>query len=98
MKVTGIPIVLSALGMPPPQKKTGGMRIQENRDHLDHNIGKVGEKSPGDLRRLAVTQTPVKDHQQTLMWKTLKDKHNNNNNNNNNNNLHKKLKFDYTTK
>ena len=25
------------------------------------------EKSPGDVRRLAVTQTPVKDHQQTLM-------------------------------
>ena len=27
--------------------------------------------SPGDLRRLAVTQTPVKNHQLTLMWKTL---------------------------
>ena len=25
------------------------------------------EKSPGDLRRLAVTQTPVKDHQLMLM-------------------------------
>ena len=25
------------------------------------------EKSPGDLRRLAVAQTPVKDHQITLM-------------------------------
>ncbi len=25
------------------------------------------EKRPGDLRRLAVTQTPVKDHQLTLM-------------------------------
>ena len=25
------------------------------------------EKSPGDLRRLAVTQTPVIDHQLTLM-------------------------------
>ena len=29
----------------------------------DQNI----EKSPGDLRRLAVSQTPVKDHQLTLM-------------------------------
>ena len=28
---------------------------------------------PGDLRRLAVTQTPVKDHQLTLMRKTLKE-------------------------
>ena len=31
------------------------------------------EKSPGDVRRLPVTQTPVKDHQLTLMWKTLKE-------------------------
>ena len=29
--------------------------------------------SPGDLRKLAVTQTPVKDHQLTLMRKTLKE-------------------------
>ena len=29
--------------------------------------GENTEKSPGDLRRLAVTQTPVKDHQLTLM-------------------------------
>ena len=31
------------------------------------------ETSPGDLRRLAVTQTPVENHQLTLMWKTLKE-------------------------
>ena len=31
------------------------------------------EKSSGDLRRLAVTQTPVKNHQLKLMWKTLKE-------------------------
>ena len=29
--------------------------------------GQNTEKSPGDLRRLAVTQTTVKDHQLTLM-------------------------------
>ena len=29
------------------------------------------EKSPSDLRRLAVTQTPVKNHQLKLIWKTL---------------------------
>ena len=29
--------------------------------------GQNTEKSPGDLRRLAVTQTPVKDHQITLI-------------------------------
>ena len=31
------------------------------------------EKSPGDLRRLAITQTSVKDHQLTLLGKTLKE-------------------------
>ena len=30
------------------------------------------EMSPGDLRRLDVTQISVKNHQITLMWKTLK--------------------------
>ena len=31
------------------------------------------EKSPGDLRRLALTQSPVKEHQLTMMGKTLKE-------------------------
>ena len=35
-------------------------------------ISQNTEKSPGDLRRLAVTQTSEKDHQLTLMRKTLK--------------------------
>ena len=30
-------------------------------------IGHKTEKSPRDLRRFAVTQTPAKDHQLTLM-------------------------------
>ena len=30
-------------------------------------IGQNTEKSPGDLRKLAVTPTPVKNHQPTLM-------------------------------
>ena len=29
--------------------------------------GRNTEKNPGNLRRLAVTQTPVKDHQLTLI-------------------------------
>ena len=33
--------------------------------------GQNTEKSPGDLRRFDVAQSPVKDHQLTLMWKTL---------------------------
>ena len=39
-------------------------------DHPNDSIienGKNTEKSPGDLRRLAVTKTPVKNHQLTLM-------------------------------
>ena len=45
-------------------------------DHPNYSIIENGQntvKSPGDLRRLAVTQTPVKNHQQKLMWKTLKE-------------------------
>ena len=45
-------------------------------DHPNYSIvenGQNTDKSPGDLKRLAVTQTPVKDHQLTLMWKTLKE-------------------------
>ena len=33
--------------------------------------GQNTEKSPGDLRRLAVTQTPVKNHRLTLMAQRL---------------------------
>ena len=53
-------------------------------DHLDYNIVKIGQntkKGPGDLRRLAVTQTPVRNHQLTLVWKTFKGWNNNDNNN-----------------
>ena len=37
-----------------------------NGDYPNYRIIEIGqntEKSPGDLKRLAVTQTPVKDHQ-----------------------------------
>ena len=39
-------------------------------DHPNYSIIKIGqntEKSPGDLRRLAVTQSPVRNHQQMLV-------------------------------
>ena len=45
------------------------------RNHPNYDIIKIHqntEKSPGDLKRLAITQTPVKNHQQTLVGKTLK--------------------------
>ena len=43
--------------------------------HPDCSIIKIGqntEKSPGDLRRLAISQTPVEKHQLKRVWKTLK--------------------------
>ena len=46
-------------------------------DHPNNSIienGQNTEKSSGDLRRLAVTQSPAKDYQRTLMWKTLMSK------------------------
>ena len=48
-------------------KKTSG-------DHPNYSIVKICQttkSSPGDLR-LAVTQTPMENHQLTLVWKTLK--------------------------
>ena len=57
--------------------RVGNQRM--NPDHSNYSIGKIvqnTEKSSGDLRRLAVTQTPVKDYQLMLMWKTCK-KYNN---------------------
>ena len=61
MKVTIIPIVISVLGTVTKKidiignKRTSGNNLIE--------IGQNTEKSPGDLRRLVVTQIPVKDHQ-----------------------------------
>ena len=49
-------------------KRTGG-------DHSIYSIVKIGQdtkKSPGNLRGLAITQTPVKNHQLSLVCKTLK--------------------------
>ena len=50
-------------------KRAGGVRNRTtNGDHPNSSIiGQNTEKSPGDLSRLAVTQTPMKDHQVTLV-------------------------------
>ena len=50
-------------------------RFRNQRTSWDYRIIKIGqntEKSSGDLRRLAVTQTPVQNYHLTLVWKTLK--------------------------
>ena len=58
-------------------KRTGRLENKRTRgDHPNYYIIEIGqntEKSPGNLKRLAVTQTPIKDHQLTLMWKTFKE-------------------------
>ena len=50
---------------------TGGLgNKRTSGDHPNDSIiesGKNTEKSPGDLRRLAVTQTPVRIHRLTLV-------------------------------
>ena len=67
MKMTIIPIVIGAFGT-----VIKGL-LKGLEDYYIIENGQNTEKSPGDLRRIAVTQTPVKDRQLTLMWKTLKD-------------------------
>ena len=75
MKVTIVPIVIGALGT--IIKGPGGLwSWRTGRDYPNDSINENGqntEKSPRDLRRLAVTQTPAKIHQLILMWKTLKE-------------------------
>ena len=77
MKVMEIPIVISFwYSYQRTNTGTGGLGNQRMRgDHSNYSIIKTGqntEKSPGDLRRLAVIQTSVENHQLRLEWKTFK--------------------------
>ena len=71
MKVTIIPIVIGALGTVNKGLLKGledlevGGRVETIYCIIENSQNT--EKSPGDLRRLAVTQTPVKDYQLMLM-------------------------------
>ena len=73
MKMTFIPNIIRALGTVTKiiNKGTGGCGYKSTSvDQPNYCITEIGqntEKSPGGLRRLAVTQTPVKDYQLTLM-------------------------------
>ena len=55
---------------------TGGLGNKRmSIDLPNNNIIKINyntEKSPGDSRRLAITQTPMRNHELILVWKTLK--------------------------
>ena len=73
MQVTVIPNVIGAFGTVTKGLLKGledlevGGRVETiQANSLIANCHNT-EKSPGDLRRLAVTQTPVKGHQLTLM-------------------------------
>ena len=73
MKVTIVPIVIGALGTVTKRiiKGPGGLGswrtsgVYPNDSIIEY--GQNTEKSPGDLRKLAVPQTPVKNHQLALM-------------------------------
>ena len=75
MKVTVIPIVIAALGTVTKETGTitGGLGNKSmNGDHPNYSIAEIGqniEKSHGDLKRLAVPQTPVGNHRLMLVWK-----------------------------
>ena len=62
-----------------PQRHGKGTEDENRRTSQDHSndsiikIGQNTEKSPGDLRRLTVTHTYVKDHLQTLVWNIWKE-------------------------
>ena len=61
---------------------------RQNRDYIDHSsieIGQNTEKSLGDLKRLAATQIPVKEHLLKLARKTHNEWNDNININNNTN-------------
>ena len=75
MKVMVIPIVIGALGTIPKGLVKGLEDLdfkKSNRDYSDYSITKNTKRSPWDLKRFAVAQTPVRNHQLMLVWKTLK--------------------------
>ena len=75
MQVTIMPIVIGAFGTVTKGLLKGleDLEVNGRVDTIQTTIenGQNTKKSPGHLKRLAVTQTLVKDYQQTLMWKTL---------------------------
>ena len=71
MRVTVILVVIGklerSLKLGKRIRRVGNQRT--NRDHLNYRIFEIGqntEMSPGDLRRLTVTQTLLEDYQLTL--------------------------------
>ena len=74
--VTVIPFVIGVLETI-PKGLVKGLEELEIKGQ-DKTTQTIAENSLENLRRLAVTQTPLKDHQLMLVWKTCK-KYNDNN-------------------
>ena len=76
--MTVISIAIGALGRVKKRinTRTGGLGNERTSgDHPNYSIIEIGQntqKSSGDLRRLAVTQTPARNHQLTLVGKSRK--------------------------
>ena len=74
MRVTVILLLIDSLGTIPKGLEKEGFYIKASIETIKTTtlfIGQNAEKSPEDLRRLAVTQTPMKDYQLTLVWKNF---------------------------
>ena len=73
MKVAITPIVIRSLSTVTKGFIRGTGELGNKKTSGDHpnnsiiNIGQNTEKSPGELRRLAPTQSPVEKHQLTLV-------------------------------
>ena len=67
MKVTIVPIVISALGTVSKGLLKGLEDLEIGGQVETIQTTALLRTSPGDLRRLAVTQTPLKNHQLILM-------------------------------
>ena len=71
-------IVIAALGTVTKRLVQGQEDFRDKSTSWDHpkyiiiKIGQNTEKSSGDLKRFAVPQTPVRNHQLTLVWETIK--------------------------
>ena len=91
MKVTIIPNVIGAFGTDTKrllkglEDLVGGGRVKIIPNYSIIENGQNTEKSPGDLRRFAFPQTPVKKPSAKTDEKNSQGVSNNNNNNNNDN-------------
>ena len=79
MKVTIVPIVIGAFGTITQGLLKGledlevGRRVETIQMTALLRTARILRRVLKTMRRIAVTQTPVKNHQLILMWKTLEE-------------------------